>query len=345
MKNTFPRGLRLDGLKVVVDCANGAAYKTAPSILWELGADVITLGVEPTGININDHCGSQHPEALCEAVLAHGADIGIALDGDADRVVLCDERGRLIDGDQVLGLIARSWKRRGGLAHDTVVATVMSNLGLEKFLEAEGLKLEARRSVTATWLRGCAAGYSLGGEQSGHIVLGTHSTTGDGTVAALQVLAELVLSARPASETLRVFEPLPAGPAQCPAGRQGHRQPHAASGAGDGRCRRLARPPRELRPHPAPEVGHRTLIRVMVEAEDERLVEAIVSDLCSILKGPPLCQLRLDGITEEYNETSRSTRGRGHSGGGIGHAHEVGPAKNTPSGSRTAHGGPRRGDR
>jgi phosphoglucosamine mutase len=286
VKNTFPRGLRLDGLKVVVDCANGAAYKTAPSILWELGADVIPLGVEPTGININDRCGSQHPEALCEAVLAHGANIGIALDGDADRVVLCDERGRLIDGDQVLGLIARSWKRRGGLADDTVVATVMSNLGLEKFLEAEGLKLE-RTAVGDRYVveRMRAAGYSLGGEQSGHIVLGTHSTTGDGTVAALQVLAELVLSARPASETLRVFDPCPQAlrnvrlSDKAIANHMLQAEPVMAAVAGwrD----RLGSSGRIL----LRKSGTEPLIRVMVEAEDEHLVEAIVSDLCCIIEG------------------------------------------------------------
>ena len=292
VKNTFPRGLRLDGMKVVLDCAHGAAYRTAPSILWELGAEVIALGVEPTGININDRCGSQHPETLCEAVLAHGADIGIALDGDADRLVLCDERGRVIDGDQVLGLIARSWKRRGGLAHDTVVATVMSNLGLETFLAAEGLKLE-RTAVGDRYVveRMRAAGYSLGGEQSGHIVLGTHSTTGDGTVAALQVLAELVLSGRPASETLRVFEPCPQIlrnvrlADKATANHMLQAEPVTAAVAGW--RNRLGNSGRIL----LRKSGTEPLIRVMVEAEDESLVEAIVSDLCCIIEGASPLQI------------------------------------------------------
>jgi phosphoglucosamine mutase len=209
-KSTFPRGLRLDGLKIVVDCANGAAYKVAPTVLWELGAEVVPVGVTPDGYNINRNCGSLSTETMRSQVVAHGADIGIALDGDADRVVLCDERGRLIDGDQVMALIAKLWKNNGLLKGGGVVATVMSNLGLERFLEAEGLLLH-RTAVGDRYVleKMRKDGYNLGGEQSGHIIMSDHTTTGDGLVAALQVLASLIGASRPASELLRLFEPLP----------------------------------------------------------------------------------------------------------------------------------------
>lgn len=209
-KQAFPRGRRLDGLKVVIDCANGAAYRSAPQVLWELGAEVIKVGVSPDGMNINKDCGSLYTQLLRETVLLHGADIGIALDGDADRLVLCDEKGVVIDGDQVLGLIGKSWKDQGLLKGGAVVATVMSNMGLESFLKAEGLALE-RTAVGDRYVveRMREAGFNLGGEQSGHIVLGDHATTGDGLVAALQVLGEMVLRDCPASKLLRVFEPYP----------------------------------------------------------------------------------------------------------------------------------------
>jgi len=209
-KSTFPRGLRLDGLKIVIDCANGAAYKVAPTVLWELGAEVVPVGVSPDGFNINRNCGSLSTEVLRSQVVAHGADIGIALDGDADRVVLCDERGRLIDGDQVMALIAKLWKGQGTLAGGGVVATVMSNLGLERFLQGEGLALH-RTAVGDRYVleKMRKDGFNLGGEQSGHIIMSDHGTTGDGLVAALQVLASLIGGKRPASELLRLFEPLP----------------------------------------------------------------------------------------------------------------------------------------
>jgi phosphoglucosamine mutase len=209
-KNTFPRGLRLDGLKIVVDCAHGAAYRVAPSVLWELGAEVIPIGVAPDGFNINKDCGSLATEAMRKEVVAKGADLGIALDGDADRVVLCDEKGGLIDGDQLLALIAGSWKAAGRLAGAGVVATVMSNLGLEKYLGGIGLTL-LRTAVGDRYVleRMRADGFNLGGEQSGHIILSDYATTGDGTVAALQALAVLVESGKPASAVLRPFEPLP----------------------------------------------------------------------------------------------------------------------------------------
>jgi len=209
-KNTFPKGRRLDGLKIVVDCANGAAYKVAPTVLWELGAEVIPVGVSPDGKNINKECGSQHPRTLQEQVIAHGADLGIALDGDADRVVLCDETGKMIDGDQVMALIGGEAAKAGLLKGGGVVATVMSNMGLELYLKGLGLSLERTavgdRSVLERMRQG---GFNVGGEQSGHIILSDYSTTGDGLVAGLQVLAALVQAGRPASQVLNLFAPLP----------------------------------------------------------------------------------------------------------------------------------------
>ena len=209
-KATFPRGLSLSGLRVVIDCANGAAYKVAPTALYELGAEVIPLGVEPNGMNINDECGSTHPQTMARLVKEYRADIGIALDGDADRVVICDERGRIVDGDQIMALIAGHWAARDQLTGGGVVATVMSNLGLERFLQARGLKLERTqvgdRYVMARMREG---GFNLGGEQSGHVILSDFSTTGDGLLAALQVLAVLKESGQPMSALARQFEPAP----------------------------------------------------------------------------------------------------------------------------------------
>jgi phosphoglucosamine mutase len=209
-KATFPRGFTLDGLKIVVDCAHGAAYKIAPAVFWELGAQVIKVGVDPDGFNINDKCGSLHPDRMRELVVSHGAHLGLALDGDADRVLLCDEQGNMVDGDQVLGVIANQWKHDGQLGGDCVVATVMSNLGLERYLKTIGLGLK-RTAVGDRYVveEMKSGGYNLGGEQSGHIIMGRHATTGDGIIAALQVLAALVQSKKPASETLRVFSPVP----------------------------------------------------------------------------------------------------------------------------------------
>jgi phosphoglucosamine mutase len=209
-KSTFPRGLRLDGLKIVIDCANGAAYRVAPSVLWELGAEVIRVGVEPDGFNINRDCGSTVPSFLCGQVLKHGAHVGLALDGDADRLIMSDEKGQIIDGDQVLGLIARSFDANGRLTGGGIVATVMSNLGLERHLEAAGLTLH-RTNVGDRYVveKMRAAGINVGGEQSGHMILSDYATTGDGLLAALQVLAVLVEDGRPASDVCRVFTPLP----------------------------------------------------------------------------------------------------------------------------------------
>ena len=279
-KATFPRGLRLDGLRIVVDCAHGAAYRVAPSVLWELGATVIPIGVKPDGFNINLGCGSTVPEAFCKAVVQHQADLGLALDGDADRLLLADEHGRLIDGDQILALIAASWSRSGRLSGDGVVATVMSNLGLERHLAGLGLALHRTRVGDRYVVeRMRADGINLGGEQSGHMILSDFSTTGDGLIAALQVLAVIVEQGRPASEVCRVFTPLPqllrsvrfAGrsPLDDPRVRA-MREKAAASLASTGRL--LIR-----------ESGTEPVIRVMAEGEDEALVTRVVADLCEAI--------------------------------------------------------------
>jgi phosphoglucosamine mutase len=210
VKTTFPVGKRLDGLKVVIDCANGAAYKAAPEALWELGAEVVAMGVEPNGVNINDGVGSTAPEAAARRVVEEGADLGICLDGDADRVMIIDEKGRVADGDQIMALFASHWAEDGRLNRDTLVATVMSNLGLERFLNGRGLSL-LRTPVGDRYVVEAmrAGGYNLGGEQSGHIVMTDYATTGDGLMAGLHFLAEMVTTGRPASELTNVFETIP----------------------------------------------------------------------------------------------------------------------------------------
>src|ERR1700722_9227758 len=279
-KASFPRGSRLDGLRIVVDCANGAAYKVAPTVLWELGATVIPVGVGPDGFNINRGCGSTVPEFLCAKVVEHGADLGIALDGDADRVLIADERGELVDGDQLLALIGGSWAASGQLRGGGIVATVMSNLGLERFLAGRGLALH-RTSVgdryVAEKMRESAI--NVGGEQSGHMILSDFATTGDGLVAALQVLAVVVEQDRPASEVCRVFTPLPqllrnvrfAGASPL---RNAHIQQAitAAEARLNGAGRLLIR-----------QSGTEKLIRVMAEAEDEALVVLVVDELCATI--------------------------------------------------------------
>jgi len=210
IKMSLPEHIRLDGLKIVCDCANGAAYEVAPSVFWELGAEVITIGVSPNGLNINDKCGSTDVGTLQETVVASGAHIGIALDGDADRLIVVDEKGQIVDGDQLMALIGWSWSRNGLLRGDGIVATVMSNLGLERFLNSQNLELVRAkvgdRYVLEEMKKG---GFNVGGEQSGHMILLDHGTTGDGTVAALQVMGELVESGKPASELLHLFDPVP----------------------------------------------------------------------------------------------------------------------------------------
>ena len=277
-KASFPRGLTLDGVRVVIDCAHGAAYKVAPTVLRELGAEVVAIGVAPDGENINRECGSTHPRHLAGEVLAHGADFGMALDGDADRVILCDERGQLIDGDQVLALIAESWAADGRLRGGGIVATVMSNLGLERLLEARGIALHRARvgdRYVMEMMR--AENINVGGEQSGHMILSDFATTGDGLVAALQVLATLVTERRPASEVCRRFTPLPqrlqnvrfqgASPLHDPLVIEAVRDAELLLGSSG---RLLLRPS-----------GTEPVIRVMVEAEDEALVDQIVTSLCA----------------------------------------------------------------
>jgi len=276
VKSSFPRGLRLDGLKIVVDCAHGAAYRVAPKVLYELGAEVVSLAVEPDGFNINRDCGATAPGALQQAVVTEGADLGLALDGDADRVVICDELGRVIDGDQVLALVARSWKDDGLLRGDGVVATVMSNLGLERYLANIGLACE-RTPVGDRYVveRMREGGFNLGGEQSGHIVLSDYTTTGDGLIAALQVLAVLVPSQAPASQLLKVFDPLPQvlrnvrvnGGAPLEDARVKHAVTQAE--------RRLGANGRLL----IRKSGTEPVIRVMGEGDDARLVGEVVDDL------------------------------------------------------------------
>lgn len=210
VKTTLPAGVRLDGLKVVIDCANGAAYRAAPEVLWELGAEVIPVGVAPNGTNINDRCGSTHPQTAAEAVVAHGADVGICLDGDADRVMILDAQGKVADGDQIMALMATRWAEEGRLRGGALVATVMSNLGLERHLAGRGLRLE-RTAVGDRYVveRMREGGFNLGGEQSGHIVMTDYATTGDGLVAGLQFLAEMARTGARAEELARQFETVP----------------------------------------------------------------------------------------------------------------------------------------
>lgn len=280
-KRTFPRGLTLNGLKVVVDCANGAAYKVAPTVLWELGAEVIPIGVSPNGFNINDKCGSTSPQAMREQVVAHGAHAGIALDGDADRLVMCDEHGVLLDGDQLMGMIAHRWHALDRLKGGALVATVMSNLGLENFLKTEGITLHRvgvgdRYVVEAMREKG----FNVGGEQSGHIVLTDFCTTGDGLIAALQVLASVIESGEPVSAVCRVFEPLPqtlrnvrfksGKPLENDAVRKAIAEGEKRL-QGNGRL--LIRPS-----------GTEPVIRVMAEGTDETLVSTVVGNIVEALE-------------------------------------------------------------
>ncbi len=282
VKATFPKTMRLDGLRIVVDCAHGAAYLTAPTTLWELGADeVISIGVAPDGININDGCGSTMTKALSEAVLAHKADIGIALDGDADRLIMCDEKGNIIDGDQLMALIGLGWKETGKLTKSGIVATVMSNLGLERVLGDAGLDL-IRTPVgdrhVAAYMR--QHNYNFGGEQSGHLLMTDFATTGDGTIAALQVLAEIVRQQKPASEVLSMFTPVPQllenvrfsgkSPLETPYVKSAIKDAEAQMG---NKGRVLVRAS-----------GTEPLIRVMVEGDDMALVQKTTRDLADLIK-------------------------------------------------------------
>lgn len=281
VKASFPKNLSLEGLKVVVDCANGAAYKVAPQVLWELEADVISLGTNPNGRNINAGCGATATDALQKAVVENKADIGIALDGDADRLIMVDETGRKIDGDQLMAALALSLKAKGQLAGDTVVATVMSNLGFERFLQGQGLKL-FRTAVGDRYVVEAMRqhGYTLGGEQSGHIVLSDYATTGDGLLAALQVLAVLKEKGVKASDALKCFEPAPqilknvryksGKPMELPEVQSAINKAEARLGEAG---RLLVRPS-----------GTEPLIRVMAEGENQSLIEDVVNDVCEVIE-------------------------------------------------------------
>jgi phosphoglucosamine mutase len=280
-KSSFPKGLRLDGVKIVIDCANGASYRVAPTVLWELGAEVHPIGVAPDGLNINRDCGATAPAAMCQEVVRRGADIGLALDGDADRLIVADEQGRVLDGDQIMALIALEWQAAGRLAAPGVVATVMSNLGFERCLAAHGIPLARTpvgdRYVVEAMRRG---GANLGGEQSGHIIMSDYATTGDGLISALQVLAALVQRGEPASRACSQFTrvpqllrnvrydggaPLEAAPVR------------AAIAAGETRLAKTGR----LLVRPS---GTEPLIRVMAEGDDMALVEDVVGTIEAALR-------------------------------------------------------------
>ena len=281
VKSTFPQGMRLDGIKVVVDCANGAAYRAAPEALWELGAEVSSIGVHPNGKNINEGCGSTHPECAAKAVLEHGADVGLCLDGDADRLILIDEKGQIGDGDQLMGLLASRWASEQKLAGGALVSTVMSNLGLERFLNSQDIALlrtqVGDRYVVEQMREG---GFNLGGEQSGHIVMTDYATTGDGLIAGLQFLSEMMRTGRPASETLNVFTPIPQllknvryGEGQSPLDAPSVQKAiEAAEQQLKGQGRLLIR-----------KSGTEPLIRVMAECESDTLLTEVVDGVVDAL--------------------------------------------------------------
>ena len=280
-KRTFPKHLRLNGVRIVIDCANGAAYRVAPSVLWELGAEVISIGVNPNGTNVNEECGSTAPAAMTAKVRETRSDLGIALDGDADRVVMCDEQGQVIDGDQILALIARSWSERGALKGGGVVGTVMSNVALERYLSGLGLTL-GRAQVGDRYVLEMmtAGGFNVGGEQSGHIILSDFATTGDGIIAALQVLAVIVGEGKTASEAAHLFEPAPqilenvrfknGSPL---ADERVLSSIRASEARLNGVGRILVR-----------KSGTEPVIRVMVEGEDEKLLREVVSDVVAVIR-------------------------------------------------------------
>lgn len=281
-KTTFPNKLRLDGLRVVLDCANGAAYKAAPAVLWELGAEVVPVGVTPNGRNINDGCGSTDTALAAAKVRETRANLGICLDGDADRVIILDENGEQADGDQIMALIASLWKRDGALAGDTLVATVMSNLGMERYLEGQGIALE-RTAVGDRYVveKMRAQGFNLGGEQSGHIVMTDYATTGDGLIAALQFLRAMVDTGRKASDLARVFDPVPQilrnvrfAPGQLPLETDCVQQAIAEGEKRlNGGGRLLIR-----------KSGTEPLIRVMGESTDQALLDEVITSICSAVE-------------------------------------------------------------
>ncbi|MBB2973540.1 phosphoglucosamine mutase [Mesorhizobium sp. RMAD-H1] len=281
-KRTLPRNLSLSGLRIVVDCAHGAAYKVAPSALWELGAEVVTINNEPNGTNINEDCGSTHPIGLMKKVHEVRADLGIALDGDADRVLMVDEHGNVIDGDQLMAVIAESWANTGRLTGGGIVATIMSNLGLERFLNGMGLSL-ARTKVGDRYVveHMREHGFNVGGEQSGHIVLSDFSTTGDGLVSALQILAVMQEQQRPLSEVCQKFEPVPQLLKNVrTTGGKPLEDKSVKSAINDARDRLGNAGRLVIRPS-----GTEPLIRVMAEGDDRNLVEAVVNDIVNVISG------------------------------------------------------------
>jgi phosphoglucosamine mutase len=281
VKASLPDDVRLDGLKIVVDCANGAAYQVAPSAIWELGAEVVAVGVTPNGTNINDKCGSTHLDLIKESVVASGADIGIALDGDADRLIVVDEKGQTVDGDQIMALIGSQLAARGQLRGGGIVATVMSNLGLERFLDSKGLNLVRAKVGDRYVLEAMrAGGYNVGGEQSGHMIMLDHATTGDGTIAALQVLAALVKSGQRASELMHLFDPVPQllKNVRCAGGKplddaRVRAVIAEAEAQLSGRGRLVIRPS-----------GTEPVIRVMAEGDDAGEVDQVVDAICAAVQ-------------------------------------------------------------
>jgi phosphoglucosamine mutase len=282
VKATLSSGKRLEGLKVLVDCANGAAYRTAPEVLWELGAEVIPFGVSPNGTNINEKCGSTHPEEASAAVVAHGADVGICLDGDADRVMIIDENGVVADGDQIMALFASRWAEQDRLRGGTLVATVMSNLGLERYLQGQGLSLERTgvgdRYVVEAMRRG---NWNLGGEQSGHIVMTDYATTGDGLLAGLQFLAAMVETGKSASELARRFEPVPQllKNVRFAAGQTPLDAAPVQAAIADAEARLVGKGRLLIR-----KSGTEPLIRVMAECEDEAMLTETVDGIISVIQ-------------------------------------------------------------
>jgi len=281
IKQTLDDDIRFDGLTVVLDCANGAAYNVAPSAIWELGAEVKAMGVTPNGLNINDGVGSTSLDAIKSKVIETGADIGIALDGDADRLIVIDEKGETVDGDQIMALIGSQLADAGKLTGGGVVATVMSNLGLERFLASKGLDLVRAKVGDRYVLEAMrAGGYNVGGEQSGHMILLDHATTGDGSIAALQVLAALVKSGKQASELLHLFDPVPQLLKNVRfAGGRPLENAVVKSVIADAEAALSGKGRLVIRPS-----GTEPVIRVMAEGDDKRQVEQVVSDICAAVE-------------------------------------------------------------
>ena len=277
VKSTFPSGMRLDGLKVVIDCANGAAYRVAPEVLWEMGATVIPVGVSPDGFNINDGCGSTNTQLAAETIVAHGADVGICLDGDADRVMILDETGQVADGDQLMALMADRWAAKGRLAGDTLVATVMSNLGLERYLTGKGLRLERTKVGDRYVVEAMRSnGYNLGGEQSGHIVMTDYATTGDGLLAGVQFLAAMIDSGEKASALTQQFETVPQmlKNVRYAAGADPLSAANVSTAIADAEAKLTGKGRLLIR-----KSGTEPLVRVMAECEDPAMLEAVVDGI------------------------------------------------------------------